>query len=178
MKFATFLPLLFCFIIAKSQTGVLTGSVKDGDNNTPLIGATVVLKGTKQAITTNTEGVYKFPVLKAGTYTITITYVGYDAKEIDEVIIKAGEVTSIDITLPLAKKNNLQAVVVKTNARKENLAAVLNLRRNNSVVSDIISADMIRRSPDKSTSDVLKRVSGTTVQDNKFVVVRGMNDRY
>ena len=37
---------------------------------------------------------------------------------------------------------------------------------------------MIRRSPDRNIGDVLKRVSGTTVQDNKFVVIRGMNDRY
>ena len=46
------------------------------------------------------------------------------------------------------------------------------------MVSDGISADLIKKSPDKNTSDVLKRISGTSVQENKYVVVRGMNDRY
>jgi hypothetical protein len=42
----------------------------------------------------------------------------------------------------------------------------------------VYSADMIRKSPDKNTGDILKRISGTSVQDGKYVVVRGMNDRY
>lgn len=41
-----------------------------------------------------------------------------------------------------------------------------------------MAADFIRRTPDKNTSEVLKRVSGTSIQDNKFVVVRGLSDRY
>jgi outer membrane receptor for ferrienterochelin and colicin len=69
-------------------------------------------------------------------------------------------------------------VVTTTSARKETLNSILVTRKNAAVVSDAISADIIRKSPDKSISDVLKRISGTTVQDNKFVVIRGMNDRY
>ena len=46
------------------------------------------------------------------------------------------------------------------------------------MVSDGVSADLIRRTPDRTTSDVLKRVTGASIQEGKFAVIRGMNDRY
>ncbi len=159
------------------QLGGLTGIVSDANSNRKLAGATVVVQGTSKNAQTDNDGKFIFSLLHADTITITVSYVGFDTKQISGVIVKAGEVTTLSITLDAAK-SNLKTVIVKTEARRENIAAVLNTRRNAAVVSDVISADMIKRSPDRSTSDVLKRVSGTTIQDNKFVVVRGMNDRY
>jgi len=52
------------------------------------------------------------------------------------------------------------------------------LKKNSANVSDGISAETIKRTPDKNTSDVLKRISGASIQDNRFVIVRGLNDRY
>jgi outer membrane receptor for ferrienterochelin and colicin len=45
-------------------------------------------------------------------------------------------------------------------------------------ISDGISSEVIKKSPDRNTADVLKRVSGATIQDNKFVVIRGLSDSY
>ena len=52
------------------------------------------------------------------------------------------------------------------------------MQKNSANVSDGISAETIKRTPDKNTSDVLKRISGASIQDNRFVIVRGLNDRY
>lgn len=62
--------------------------------------------------------------------------------------------------------------------KKSNDAAVLLERKNAAQVSDGISADLIRRTPDRTTSDVIKRVTGASIQEGKFAVIRGMNDRY
>ena len=51
-------------------------------------------------------------------------------------------------------------------------------QKNASAISDAISADVIRKSPDKNTSEVLRRVSGASIQDNKFVIIRGLSERY
>lgn len=176
--------LLFNTVLAQhvdngslSHSGVLSGTVADGNSNARLGGATISVIGSNKRTTTDNDGKFTFSVLPAGTYEITVSYVGYNTKQITSIEIKAGEVTTLNITLDLAK-SALKDVKVVVPARRENLGAVLNIRRNSAVVSEIISADMIKRSPDKNTSDVLKRVSGTTIQDNKFVVVRGMNDRY
>jgi len=172
--------LLICFISAftKAQQVSISGRITDETNNQPLIGATITIVNSSKYAISETDGRYHIPQLPAGTYTLHISYVGYNAKEITGVEVIASQTTTLNITLSLSSSANLQNVIVKTDARRENLSAVLNTRRNAPMVSDVISADMIRKSPDKSTSDVLKRVSGTTVQDNKFVIVRGMNDRY
>ena len=52
------------------------------------------------------------------------------------------------------------------------------MQKNNASVSDGISAESIKKTPDRTTSDVLKRISGASIQDNKFVIIRGLNDRY
>jgi outer membrane receptor for ferrienterochelin and colicin len=51
-------------------------------------------------------------------------------------------------------------------------------QKNASSVSSGVSADLIRKTPDRTTADVLKRISGASVQDNKFAIIRGLNDRY
>lgn len=178
---ATF-TALFIFIFGSiklfAQTGTITGTVIDGGNNRPLSNAAVIITSTQKGTTTDNDGGFKLTGLTPGNYTIRVSYVGYESKEINEVQVSKGLTTNITISLNLQKSNLSNVTVVSVSAKKENLNALLNLRRNAAVVSDGISADMIRKSPDKSTSDVLKRISGTTIQENKFVVVRGMNDRY
>jgi len=72
----------------------------------------------------------------------------------------------------------LSEVKVLATQKKESNAAVINIVRNNSVVSDGISMEYIKRTPDKNVGDVLKRVNGVTIQNDKFVLVRGLADRY
>ena len=45
-------------------------------------------------------------------------------------------------------------------------------------IGDAVSAEQIKRSPDATSSDALKRVTGVSIVDNKFVFVRGVTDRY
>nr|WP_305121760.1 TonB-dependent receptor [Pedobacter mongoliensis] len=72
----------------------------------------------------------------------------------------------------------LKAVVITATAKQESIGGLYAQQKNAISMSSGISADVIRRSPDKNTGEVLKRVSGASVQDNKFIVVRGLSDRY
>lgn len=161
-----------------SQTGSVSGKITDVSTAEPLIGATVAILNTTNGTITDFDGKYLISGLSAGNYSIKITYVGYEAKEISGIEIKNGQITIADISLSEKKENTLNEIIVKGELKKENIQSMLTLRKNSAVVSDAISADMIKKSPDKNTSEVLKRVSGITIQENKFVVVRGMNDRY
>ena len=80
----------------------------------------------------------------------------------------------------MAEKNNTlsEVVIKKTKMKAESVASLLSVQKNSTRVSDGISAETIKRTPDRTTSDVLKRISGASVQDNKFVIIRGLNDRY
>jgi outer membrane receptor for ferrienterochelin and colicin len=87
---------------------------------------------------------------------------------------------NIDIVLEPSVKE-LEGIVIKSTTstrRQENTVAMLNFQRNNTALSSVMAADFIRQTPDKNTGEVLKRVSGASIQDNKYVIVRGLSDRY
>ena len=78
-------------------------------------------------------------------------------------------------TLPT---ENMEEVKIKAKVSKESVSAVYTIMRKSLVVADGVSSESIRKTPDATIGDVLKRVSGVTVQNNKFVIVRGLPDRY
>ena len=72
----------------------------------------------------------------------------------------------------------LDNITVTAVSKKETSVAVVNLIRNSSVVSDGLSIEFIKKTPDRTVSDALKRINGVTIQNDKFVLVRGLSDRY
>ncbi|GAA4331236.1 TonB-dependent receptor [Mucilaginibacter gynuensis] len=137
-----------------------------------------MIQGTSKGAATNVDGQYALSDLKAGSYTVIVKYVGYQSKSISDVVVKGGSATNLDVALAEASTQALKEVVIKATYRQASVASLYAVQKNSVSVSDGISSEIIKRSPDRTTGDVLKRVSGTTIQDNKFVVVRGLSDRY
>ena len=165
-------------LVFAQGTGKVTGKVTDKKTGEALIGATVVLQGISKGAATNVSGEYTLTGIPAGTYEILVKYVGYQNKLISEVQVTNNSATSLNIILDEASTQQLQAVTVRATFRQESTNSLYAQQKNSSRISDGISADAIRRSPDRNTAEVLKRVSGASIQDNKFVVVRGLGDRY
>ncbi len=162
---------------AFAQTGKITGKIIDKKSGEELIGVSISILGTSFGSSTNIEGSYTIVSLKPGKYTLNVSYVGYIKKQLVGVEVKANESTALNVILEESTQS-LNEVVIQAELRKESANAMLIEQKSSTTVSDAISADVIKRSPDNSTSDVMKRVSGATVQDNKFAVIRGLNDRY
>jgi len=76
------------------------------------------------------------------------------------------------------KKEVLGEVRVTATVRKETVTGVIQSMRLSPVVMDGISQETIKRSPDRNLGETLKRVGGTTIQNDRFVTVRGLSDRY
>ena len=70
-----------------AQTGTLTGTVLDVDNQEALIGATVVIKGTTKGATTDINGKFVLLRLDAGNQTVVVSYVGYENQELTVEVI-------------------------------------------------------------------------------------------
>lgn len=166
--------LLFCLEVYGN--GKITGKVSDEKNGESIVGAVINVKGTALGTVTDVDGNFSFEVAD-GAYTIVVNYIGYQSKEVADITV-AGASVDVKVTLAEAKSTQLQEVVVRSSLKKENINALYMTQKNAATISDGISADVIKKSPDRSTGEVLKRVSGTTIQDNKFVVVRGLGDRY
>lgn len=168
--------LLTQFAHAQNATGKITGKITDGSTNETIAAVNIVVKGTKYGKASLSDGSYSF-TLPVGTYTIIYSHAGYSTKQITGVVIKAGEPLFLEIILE-AGKNKLSEVVIVSNIKKEAQSSLYSAQKRSAAASDGISQEAIRRTPDNNAGQILKRVVGLNIQDNRFVVVRGLNDQY
>jgi TonB-dependent receptor len=165
------------FFIGFSQSDKISGKVIDIDNNTPVVGASIVIEQTKKGTNSDAEGGFFLLIPHSGKVNITISSVGYASKILSNISAAAAGQT-FEVTLKRASSQLSDVTVRSAGTRRETISSIYLQQKNSSSISDGISAEVIRRSPDRSTGEVLKRVSGASVQDNKFVVIRGLSERY
>ncbi|GAB4092943.1 TonB-dependent receptor [Flaviaesturariibacter terrae] len=162
-------------LFASAQSTRVSGKVIN-DKNEPLPGITVQVDGTG-GTTTGVDGTFVLTLTGGKTCTLTVTGIGYAAKTIPNFDpLKEPELT---VSLETASRS-LQAVTVSgsSNRRRESISSMIAYQKNSNTVAQVISAEAIRRSPDKNTGEVLRRVPGTSILEGKYLVVRGLADRY
>jgi outer membrane receptor protein involved in Fe transport len=179
LRFFLVLFTLFSFSLIHAQTSGIKGVVIEDKTGQPLPGATVTIVELNKSRVTDANGNFTFSKIAPGSYVVKVLALTFQEKEISEVVVVADEIYNLTISL-LEKNNQLDEVVIKapTKAKVESVKSLLTMQKNSATVSDGISAETIKRTPDKNTSDVLKRISGASIQDNRFVIIRGLNDRY
>lgn len=72
----------------------------------------------------------------------------------------------------------MEEVVVKASRLKGTASAVIEERKNQAFVADILGAEQISRTGDSDAAAALRRVTGLTLVDGKFIYVRGLGERY
>ena len=180
----TMKKLFFSFLIlltanfAFAQTGKISGTVLDSKTGETLPGATALIEGTGKGVSADFDGKFMLTGVPVGKVTLVISYISYNTKKIAGVEVKANDVTDISVLLDASTSQDLTEVEVVVTLNKENNTALILQQKNNASVSDGISSETIKKTPDRNTSDVIKRISGATIQDNKFAIIRGMSDRY
>ncbi|HVY76392.1 MAG TPA: TonB-dependent receptor [Puia sp.] len=160
---------------AQSRQQKLTGIVIDSQSGSPLSGVSILIQGQQLGTRTDADGRFFIPVDQEGPYNVSFSSVGYQPKLIQDLKLSDGENLSISLD---RSADQLENVVVIASAKKETTASLYQLQKSNAAITDGISAETIKKSPDKNTGEVLKRVSGASVQENRFVVIRGMSERY
>lgn len=171
------LTLSLCSTVAFAQKGLVEGKISDSKTSNSISGVTVQVIEQNLIKASNIDGQFSFTLDAGKTYSLKITAVGYQTKIIEDILVEAGKTTTVNIIAEQVTKTESE-VVIRSSARKESTAALIAIQKNTAVVAQVISAEAIRRSPDKNTGEVLKRVPGTSVQEGKYLVVRGLSDRY
>ncbi len=172
--------LIATTIFASAQKAKVAGKVTNTKNES-LIGVTVSLKADRNQVTkTDVEGRFSFTIDINKEYTISATYVGYNEKTITVKATAAGEELITDIFLEEGgKKLNDVTVTTSRGTNKGSTDnALIAFQRNTNTVASVISSETIKRSPDRNTAEILKRTPGASIQEGKFIIVRGLADRY
>ena len=174
------LLIIFSAFVANAQKAKISGKVTNNKNES-LISVTVTLKSDRsQTIKTDVEGRYSFNVDLNKTYTLGFNYVGYKEKSISIIATSANEELITDIVLDEAGKKLTDVVVNASRGTNKGATdnALIAFQKNTNTVSSVISAESIRRSPDRNTAEILKRTPGASIQEGKYIIVRGLADRY
>ena len=178
-----FLLLLTTFITLSlssfAQKGKIEGKVTDAATGQPLTGVSVLNKANNRGTSTDLEGRYTLNIDDiTKKVSLVFTYNGV-TQQVDEVEVADGKVTTQNLSLTQRTKTE-EGVVVRaaSTARRETAASLITFQKNTNTVASVISAEAIRRSPDKNTGEVLKRTPGASLIDGKFLVIRGLADRY
>ncbi len=163
--------------IQAQQTATLTGKIVN-ENNEAVVGASIKIIGSKGGAITNIDGNYNVNLPLGKKFVLEISAIGFNAKKITDVEVFEGKINEVNILLQNKAKVLDDVVVRSSSSKKESINALISFQKNTNTVAQVVSAEAIRRSPDKNTGEVLKRVPGTSVQEGKYLVVRGLADRY
>ncbi|MDR2824164.1 MAG: outer membrane beta-barrel protein, partial [Prevotellaceae bacterium] len=170
--------VIFCatIISANAQTGNVAGAVSDKKTGESIVGATVLIEKIGKAMLSDLDGQFAFKGVPAGQYKLKITFVSYQTANID-VKISEQETTQIQVELEEAVNALREVSVVAVRKQDTELAMLTAMKASLNVVSGV-SAQQIARSQDKDAGEVIKRVPGISIIDDKFVIARGLAQRY
>ena len=153
----------------------IKGVVIDQKSKETLIGAVVTVDGTNVKAITNIDGNFQIDGLdKEKKYTLYINYVGYKTQKIDGVQAKdADQVIALQ-----PDEQQLKEVTITAVERRNTDAAMIQVAKSSPVIVSNVSAQEISRTQDTNAGEVIRRVPGVSLIDDKFVMVRGLSQRY
>ncbi len=169
--------LIFIITTFRAYAADIKGKVTDSTTGEPLIGATIQIDGTPKATATDIDGLFAFSGLdENANYTLAIKYISYKTKKIDGVRAEAQpQVIEIKLT---PDEQTLNEVTVTGVARKNTEIAVIQMTKSSPVIVSNVSAQEITKTQDTNAGEVIRRVPGVSLIDDKFVMVRGLSQRY
>lgn len=169
--------LFMLFQIANAQEeSQIFGIISSKETGEPIVGINVSVVGTTIGASTDLDGKYFIKKIQPGKYTLRISGIGYSTKVITDLVITG---RSEELNLSINEETyNLNEVVITADEVRSTESALLSQRKRSNTISDGISAEQIKRTPDATSGDALKRITGISVVENKFVYIRGITDRY
>jgi len=173
-----FLLLSACFSFALfGQKGTVSGTITtmEGSKLQPMPFVNVALKGTGTGATTDLDGNFSFAA-DAGTHTLLVSFVGYEPVE-RAITVTAGATTRANVELKGQAIAIEQVEVVSTKRTETEAAVVMETRKSEQVVNGV-GREQISKGQDRTAGDVVKRIPGVTMVGDRFVMIRGLADRY
>ncbi len=163
---------------AAAQDGGIRGVVMDQDFEVPLPGVKVRVSETGQETVTSSGGAFSLQGLEPGSYTVLFSKTGYARGTKPGVVVVPGQLAEADLSLAGEYEEMNELVVRDIQLGGASEVGLLNLRLESSALMDSVGADLMGKAGASDAAQALRLVSGATVQDGKYAVIRGLPDRY
>ena len=173
LSISLFLLASFTF----AQTGTIRGTIKDTKTNEDIIGATVLVAGTQLGAATDVNGFFSISKVPAGKVTLVLTYISYRKKEIKDVTVEADKVTEVNTGMEDEATVLQEVRIVSQKQTNTEISVISEIKAAQNIVSGI-SSQQIARTLDRDAAQVVKRVPGVTIVGDRFINIRGLNQRY
>lgn len=172
-----FISLISLFSFSQASTSV-SGTITDKEfDNEPLAFANILLKGTDRGTSTDMDGKFEIHNVEPGNYTMVISFIGYETLELPNITVSPNRVTTVNTGLGSGSVSLDDVVVTVERRRNTEAAIMLEVKEAVQVVS-AISAEQISKGTDSNAAEAIQRVPGVTVVDGRFVLIRGLGERY
>lgn len=183
-RFLASVALFGCMMMSGSAavaqstgTGKIVGRIIDAATGQGLPETQVSVVGPQLGALSGVDGRFTINAVPAGTVTLQVRRIGYASKTVTGILMDAGKTLEQDISLQGAAVS-LAATTVTASVERGSVSNALDAQRTAAGVVNSVTAEQIAKSPDGNAAQAVQRVSGVTVQDNKFVFVRGLGERY
>jgi len=161
---------------ATGKPGILAGRLVDAEDGSAVEGARIFVSGQTHDIRTGKDGRFEIE-LNAGTYSVSMLHSGFNTLTRDGIEISPGEQSRLNVKLTPSGMELPEFVVIEPYIAGS-LASVLEERRSEVAVANILAAEQISKSGDSNAAGALRRVTGLTLVDGRFIYIRGLGERY
>jgi outer membrane receptor for ferrienterochelin and colicin len=174
-----FLLTLFVSISSAfaQTTGTIRGNIKDVDTQEDLIGASVYVEGLNRGAAADVMGFFSLNNVPVGKYRLRVTAVGYKKRVIENITVEVGKVTELKIFVASELQTLSEVKVRGQKLTNTEVSVISEIKAAQQVVSGI-SAAQIGKTLDRNAAEVVKRVPGVTIFGDRFINIRGLNERY
>lgn len=162
--------------LAAINPGLLEGFITSAESGAPVVGAKIYVAGTDKSATTDLAGRYHIE-LRPGVYTLSIVHPGFAPQTLENIRVIPGKVVTASMDLAPAGVQ-LAEYTVTAPYIEGSVASILSVQEQAAGVVNVIGAEQISRTGDSDAAEALQRVAGLTIEQGKFVVIRGQPSRY
>lgn len=162
---------------AEGNLGGIRGSVLDADGGGGIANARVSVMETGASVQTDSSGRFVFDALAPGVYSVSVTREGYERRTASDVAVVSGSFADLSIRMD-SQVYEMDELVVSGELFAEGESQLLIQRQEAASSIESLGSEFFSRAGTTSAAGALKKVAGTTVVDDKYVVVRGLADRY
>jgi len=155
----------------------IQGKITDAKTRESIVGASVYIRGTTVGASTDIDGNYLIKNVKPGVYDLIVSFISYKTDTITGIRVHRDKPTRLDHGI-IETTTQLTEVSVTARKKTDTEISVINTSKQSNLIIVGVSSQQISKSQDKDASEVIRRLPGVTIMDGRFVVVRGLIERY